>query len=449
MSRTCKPVVLTSDERKQLELLAAGDDQALALRAKIVLQCSETNNNQEVASILNVNKNTVHLWREAYLTAGIDGLVHTSSPGRPASHVSEDLIRRIRELMKSDESLQVSDIAKALGVTTYAVRKAMREANMGETRNRSWTIQTVHSDQPVAGDIIGVFISHDEVAIVGCHAQYGMLLSQGSVETRNRKLADDFEASPDATSLLSVIVGFTMHQCDGPMGKAPVMGEYLSTLMSQLPSSPSLSYHVFYFSEQFTKYTGQRLSGITFHKAVSRDACFLEAFNWAYTEFILKQEDGIKLIGSMNRLWQTPVVGEAFCWKRSISTFGTEEASLLGFTAEMLWDHPLMQSVNDQILQMIDESARPKDDNQILLHILISALDQKGISLQQAVLSDAALPDASTFSFDTLESFMDGLNSAEPALAALSAEVGKAIMKLYLDEVKKNTTSSDPQDAAR
>src|SRR5215831_11699237 len=85
--RPKKALELTAEEREKLELLARRpkSSQALAMRARIVLQCAEGLANDKVAQKLRVTRPTVGKWRERFCTSRLEGLLDEPRPGAPRS----------------------------------------------------------------------------------------------------------------------------------------------------------------------------------------------------------------------------------------------------------------------------------------------------------------------------------------------------------------------------
>ena len=95
------PVVLTEEERDQLESLARRrkTHQALALRAKIVLRCAEGKSHLEISNHLNVSNVTVGKWRKRFLSKRLDGLHDEPRPGQPRK-ISDALHIRVGNLAR-------------------------------------------------------------------------------------------------------------------------------------------------------------------------------------------------------------------------------------------------------------------------------------------------------------------------------------------------------------
>ncbi len=83
MARSSVPVVLTDDERAQLQAWARRPTsaQALALRSRIVLAAAEGLSNVEIAQRLSINRMTVGKWRSRFAVDRLDGVLDEPRPG--------------------------------------------------------------------------------------------------------------------------------------------------------------------------------------------------------------------------------------------------------------------------------------------------------------------------------------------------------------------------------
>jgi hypothetical protein len=87
MGRRMAELVLSDAERTELKLLSSRRKtaQALAMRARIVLECARGLENQEVAASLRVAKGTVGKWRRRFVERRMDGLHETPPTGLSVS----------------------------------------------------------------------------------------------------------------------------------------------------------------------------------------------------------------------------------------------------------------------------------------------------------------------------------------------------------------------------
>lgn len=99
MKRRGRPtaeIILTGNERKTLERWARrhSSSQALALRCRIVLGCSQGRTNGDVAGELGCHPVTVGKWRARFAADRLDGLVDAPRPGAQRS-IADDVIEDV------------------------------------------------------------------------------------------------------------------------------------------------------------------------------------------------------------------------------------------------------------------------------------------------------------------------------------------------------------------
>src|SRR5205807_7989492 len=87
IGRPTKPLVLTSEEREKLAMLARRPKtaQAMAMRARIVLGCDEGLSNGAVAKRLKITGATVCKWRERFRVNRLEALLDEPRLGAPRS----------------------------------------------------------------------------------------------------------------------------------------------------------------------------------------------------------------------------------------------------------------------------------------------------------------------------------------------------------------------------
>src|SRR5215831_15456177 len=83
--RPLLPLTLTDDERQRLQSWARRRTtaQALAQRARVVLECASGKAHRLVARELRLDEDTVSKWRRRFLIKRLDGLLDEPRPGAP------------------------------------------------------------------------------------------------------------------------------------------------------------------------------------------------------------------------------------------------------------------------------------------------------------------------------------------------------------------------------
>ena len=84
-----RKVSLSPLQREQLQVLvrASSTPQALARRARLILRAADQDNpsNLAISTQLNLDRDTVGLWRNRFLQQGVTGLQDAPRSGRPRS----------------------------------------------------------------------------------------------------------------------------------------------------------------------------------------------------------------------------------------------------------------------------------------------------------------------------------------------------------------------------
>src|SRR6202163_630877 len=101
--RPIAPLSVTGDERERLQEWARRPKtaQALAQRARIVLECAASQPNTVVASKLGITHQTVGKWRQRFLERRLDGLLDEPRPGAPRQVGDAQIERVVRLTLES------------------------------------------------------------------------------------------------------------------------------------------------------------------------------------------------------------------------------------------------------------------------------------------------------------------------------------------------------------
>src|SRR5271169_4547084 len=94
--RTGRPkqaLILTEEERERLQSMAhrARSQPLLARRARVVLACGESLDNQAVAKKLRCSLGMPGKWRARFLKARLEGLYDEPRPGAPRKVIDEEV----------------------------------------------------------------------------------------------------------------------------------------------------------------------------------------------------------------------------------------------------------------------------------------------------------------------------------------------------------------------
>jgi transposase len=164
---------LTDEDRSALEqnVRSGKTEQRFYTRSKIILMASEGTGTNEIARALDIRPGTVSKWRVRYSKGGISALLDSPRSGSPGKYTKKT---ELRILSKLDEPVAGGEtvwtarlIAKELGdVSTDHVWRVFRKYGIQLQRRRSWCISTDPQFAEKAADIVGLYLSPPENAIV-------------------------------------------------------------------------------------------------------------------------------------------------------------------------------------------------------------------------------------------------------------------------------------------
>ncbi len=173
MSRPATPIVLMDDERKTLEkwFRSSTTEQRLVLRSKIILLAAEGLSTKEISKRLEVRPATVSLWRTRFAAKRLEGLQDAPRPGKPKRYDYNTELRILKQLDEDPPPGHAtwtgSLVAKALGdVSEHQVWRVLRKHGIHLQRRHSWCISTDPQFAEKAADIVGLYLSPPENAVV-------------------------------------------------------------------------------------------------------------------------------------------------------------------------------------------------------------------------------------------------------------------------------------------
>ena len=177
MPRTGRPkaeLVLTADEREQLTRWArrAKSSQALALRSKIVLRCSEGLDNKTVAEQVRCSANTVSKWRKRFIDHRLDGLVDEQRPGRPATigvdQVEDVIVATLESTPANATHWTRAKMAERTGLSKTTIGKIWKDFGIKPHRVDHFKLSTDPLFIDKLYDVVGLYLNPPEAAVVLC-----------------------------------------------------------------------------------------------------------------------------------------------------------------------------------------------------------------------------------------------------------------------------------------
>ena len=173
MAYTSTVIRLSADERSVLEknVRAAKTEQRLVFRSRIVLLAADGLGTNAIAAQVQTNPATVSKWRVRFSQMGLAGLADAPRSGAPGRY-GEETERRI--LVQLDEAVPEGEtvwtarlLARALGdVSEDHLWRVLRTHGIHLQRRRSWCLSTDPEFAAKAADIVGLYLSPPENALV-------------------------------------------------------------------------------------------------------------------------------------------------------------------------------------------------------------------------------------------------------------------------------------------
>lgn len=146
MGRPLSPLLLTYEEKSRLVDWADGPPKinALAVRARIVLECSRGSTNAQVSRRLHISMHTVGKWRQRFVVGRLLGLLDEPRPGRP-HEVSDAKTEEVLELTlarRPDAPVQWNSrlMAMATGVNQMAIVRIWKKSGLQVRRMETFEL---------------------------------------------------------------------------------------------------------------------------------------------------------------------------------------------------------------------------------------------------------------------------------------------------------------------
>jgi transposase len=167
-------LVLSAAERAELTRLArrAKTAQFLALRARIVLRCTDGGTNKEIAAELGVSQGTVNRWRSRFIRLRLDGLSDEPRPGRPPSilldQVEDVLTATLESTPGKDTHWSRASMAKHSGLSKSTVGRIWKKFDLKPHLQDAFKLSTDPQFIAKVVDVVGLYHHPPEKAVVLC-----------------------------------------------------------------------------------------------------------------------------------------------------------------------------------------------------------------------------------------------------------------------------------------
>ena len=167
-------LVISPSERKQLEAWSRRRKtaQALAVRARIVLECGHGRTNDEVAAAMRVTRQMVGKWRSRFIERRLDGLLDEPRPGTPRRLTDEAIEQVIVQTLESTPAdathWSVRSMAAASGISKTSVHRIWHAFVLQPHRTETFKLSTDPLFVEKVRDIVGLYLTPPAKALVLC-----------------------------------------------------------------------------------------------------------------------------------------------------------------------------------------------------------------------------------------------------------------------------------------
>ena len=167
-------IELSDQERARLEAWSRRrtSAQALALRARIVLQAADGLKNSEIAERLGVSRPTVTTWRSRFAEHRLDGLLDEPRPGRPRTitddKVEEVIVKTLETTPRDATHWSTRSMAREVGLTQSGVLRIWRAFGLQPHRQETWKLSKDPQFIDKIRDVVGLYLNPPERAVVLC-----------------------------------------------------------------------------------------------------------------------------------------------------------------------------------------------------------------------------------------------------------------------------------------
>jgi transposase len=259
MPRKSKQLNCDDKTLQKLQQIANSQKEEMRMvqRANIVLRLLEGKQIKTVVAELGVEENTVTKWRDRFDTFGIAGLRDAARTGKPRIY-DEKWEKTVLEKLgttppKGLTKWDQPTLAKELNTSEDAIQRFFQRKGIQLSRTRTWCVSTDPEFSAKAADIVGLYMSPAESAVVICVDEKPSIqaLSRrtGYVKTQDgktmRAIGSTYRrnGTRNLFAALEVATGI-IHGKPTATKKRTDFLSFMDDLLLELPNNNSTEYHV-------------------------------------------------------------------------------------------------------------------------------------------------------------------------------------------------------------
>ena len=174
MGKTAVAIDLTDSERRELQSLASRrrTAQGLAQRARIVLLAAEGVENKNICERVGAAPNTVGKWRRRFAERRMEGLLDEPRPGAPRQIGDDEVAEIVRLTLEATPRdathWSLRSLANAVGLAPSTIHRIWKAFSLQPHRAETFKLSTDPLFVEKVRDIVGLYLSPPERAIVLC-----------------------------------------------------------------------------------------------------------------------------------------------------------------------------------------------------------------------------------------------------------------------------------------
>jgi hypothetical protein len=174
MPRFPTPFVVSQQQQEQIQqwLATLGTPQRVALRCRIVLAAGRGESEAGIPAAMKVNRKTVRLWRERFLTQGLQGLWEIAPGRRRNATFGPDRIKAVLDAAlqskpKGGTHWSCRLMAASQGISKSTVSNFWR-SHIKPHRTKKFKLSRDPQFLEKLTDVIGLYLNPPDKAVVLC-----------------------------------------------------------------------------------------------------------------------------------------------------------------------------------------------------------------------------------------------------------------------------------------
>jgi transposase len=174
LGRPIPELKLSEEERQTLEqwVRRRSSAQALALRARIVLDCAGGLTNTAVAQQRQITNQTVGKWRGRFVARRLDGLLDEPRCGAPRrvddTQIEAVIVRTLESKPKDATHWSTRSMAQESGLSHMTIRRIWNAFGLEPHRCETFKLSTDPQFVEKVRDIVGLYLNPPDRAVVLC-----------------------------------------------------------------------------------------------------------------------------------------------------------------------------------------------------------------------------------------------------------------------------------------